>query len=78
MDIKDYAALMQMGGLLAFSWIVWQELRTQRQERNALDERMFRQLSAMAESIASMVAGLMADRLGTRINRVRKGLDDND
>lgn len=69
---------MQMGGLLAFSWIVWQELRIQRAERNALDERLIVQLKTMAESIASMVAGLMADRIGHRLNRHRKGLDDDD
>lgn len=33
MGLQDYAALAQAGGLLAFSWVVWQELKTQRVER---------------------------------------------
>jgi hypothetical protein len=52
MEFKDFAPLIQTGGLLAFTWVVWNELKTQRAERNVQDEIYNSKLIALGETIA--------------------------
>lgn len=40
-NVSEFAKLLGGGGLLAFAFAVWQEMRFQRLERKTSEERMF-------------------------------------
>jgi hypothetical protein len=79
MDFKDYAAVMQMGGLLAFSWVVWNELRTQRTERSTTDVENRKVQSEILKTLTTLSSLLTtSQRRRTKDDTLRERPNDDD
>jgi hypothetical protein len=75
--ITDIARIVGGGGLIAFAAAVWYELRQQRIERRASDERQDALLSAIREALAALLEReRIRDTPPRGVRRV--GVDDKD
>lgn len=77
MDFKDFAPWVQTGGLLAFAWVVWHELKTQRTERNAHDENYSKQLMFLRETMAIIKNILEMSMSNSQKSRARSRLAED-
>lgn len=60
MDFEHFSSIFQAGGLIAFAWVVWAELKTQRSERATLDTKYHDILTNIRTILASIETGLLS------------------